>query len=179
MLGAVRQCSQSERLKSKTQMRKRSKYRPKPVLLNPVGHVLEGMTPLSKYRNYMLDLKIKNHAALASLTQGRATYTDIDALIQMVNMTEACYRLGIGKEYNELVVAGLAALRSVGRRGHETGKFILRAEEMRALNDIMELHDAQLETLTIKDLEKAVNIVKEEYRLKKATPINAKENPNG
>jgi hypothetical protein len=160
-------------------MRKRSKYKPKPVLLNPVGYVIESMTSLSSHGNYMLDLQIKNHAALTSLTQGRAMLRDIDTLIQMVNITEACYRLGIGKEYNELVVAGLAALRSVGKRGHDTGKFILRADEMRALNDIMELHDAQLEVMTIKDLEKAVNIVKEEYRLKKATPINAKENPNG
>jgi len=30
-------------------MRKRSKYRPKKVLINPVGYVLEGMTPVAKH----------------------------------------------------------------------------------------------------------------------------------
>jgi len=160
-------------------MRKRSKYRPKPVLLNPVGYVIESMAPMSSHGNFLLDLRIKNHAALAALTQGRATRRDIDTLIQAVNVTEACYRLGIGKDYNDLVVAGLAALRSVGRRGAEIGKFILRAEEMRALNDIMELHDAQLDVMTVKDMERAVNIVKEEMRLKRATPITQPiENPH-
>lgn len=160
-------------------MRKRSKYKPKPVLLNPVGYVVESVSPLASHGSMLLTLKIKNHAAMAALTQGKATLKDIDTLIQAVNVTEACYRLGIGKEYSEIVVTGLAALRAVGKRGHDTGKFILRAEEMRALNELMELHDAQLETMTVGDLEKAVKIVKEEMRHKRATPINAKENPNG
>lgn len=155
------------------QMRKRSKYRPKPVLVNPVGYVIESLTPVSKHGSMLTDLRIGNHAAMASLTQGKAVKSDIDTLIQAVNMTEAIYRLGFGAEYNELIVRGLAALRAVGSRGANTGKFILRAEEMTALNEIMELHDAQLEAVTLKDMEKAIEIVRKDLASGKATPITS------
>jgi len=152
-------------------MRKRSKYRPKPVVFNTMGYVKESLTPVSQHAGFMVDLNIKNHAAMTLLTQGQATPTDIDTLIQMVNICEALYRLGFGRDYGDIVVEGLAALRAVGRRGHETKKFILRAAEMNALNTILELHDAQLQTITLKDMEKAIFLVREDVRLKKTTPI--------
>lgn len=152
-------------------MRKRSKYRPKPQLANPLGYVLESMVPVSKHESYLVDLKIKNHLAMATLTKGLATRTDIDTLIATVNITEALYRLGFGREYAEVVRDGLEALRSVGRRGVESGKFVLKSSEMNALNLVMELHDAQMDLITIKDMEKAMDIVREEYRQRKMRPI--------
>lgn len=152
-------------------MRKRSKYRPRPQLANPLGYVLESMVPVSKHESYLVDLKIKNHLAMATLTKGLATRTDIDTLIATVNITEALYRLGFGREYADVVRDGLEALRSVGRRGVESGKFILKSTEMNALNLVMELHDAQMDLITIKDMEKAMDIVREEYRQRKMRPI--------
>lgn len=152
-------------------MRKRSKYRPKPVLLNPVGFVLESLTPVAKHDNFLLDLKIKNHGAMTALMRGAATRHDIDLLIQMVNIVEALYRLGFGKEYGSVVATGLEALRAVGRRGAESGKFILKAEEIKALNEVMELHDAQMDVIVLKDMERAVELVHKEYAKGAMTPI--------
>lgn len=154
-------------------MRKRSKYKPRPVLQNPLGYVLEGLKPVAQHESMLVDLRIKNHAAMAQLTKGLAAKPDIDALIAAVNMTEALQRLGFGKEYNDIVVAGLAALRAVGKRGAESGRFILRSSELKALNEIMDLHDAQLEAITLKDMERAIALIREEFRLNKATPITA------
>lgn len=152
-------------------MRKRSKYRPKPQLANPLGYVLESMVPVAKHESYLVDLKIKNHLAMTTLTQGLATRNDIDTLIATVNITEALYRLGFGKEYADVVRDGLDALRDVGRRGVESGKFILKSSEMNALNLVMELHDAQMDLITIKDMEKAMNLVREEFRQRKMRSI--------
>jgi hypothetical protein len=152
-------------------MRKRSKYKPKPVLLNPMGFVMENLSPVRAHTSFMIDLKIKNHAALDSLTKGVATRSDIDMLISMGNMTEAFARMGFGKDYSDVVKEGLLALRSVGKRGAESGRFILKAAEMTALNEFMELHDAQMEVVTLKDMDEAIALVREEYRLKKMTPI--------
>ncbi len=152
-------------------MRKRSKYRPKPVFVNPLAYVLESVRPAAQHPGILLDLKIRNHAALASLTQGKATRDDIDILIAAVNMTEALYRLGFGREYNDVVFQGLNALRSVGKRGADTGRFILRSEEMQALNLVIELHDAQLDLCTVKDMERAIAIVAKEQALNRMTPI--------
>ena len=152
-------------------MRKRSKYKPRPMLQNPLGYVLEGMTPVAKMEKYFIELKIKNHLALANLTKGVATRQDIDTLIQAINMVEALYRLGFGREYATEVHAGLDALHTVGVRGAESGRFILKAEEMNALNEAMELHDAQLEVITLKDMENAIKLVNEELRQKKMRSI--------
>ena len=156
-------------------MRKRSKYRPKPMLANPVGYVLESIKPVALHDSYLIDLKIKNHDAMASLTQGRATRKDIDTLIAMVNVVEALYRLGFGKEYGDVVRAGLDALHDVGRRGAPTNKFILKAVEMSALNLVMELHDAQMEIIVIRDMENALKLIDREFASKKMRPIVEKE----
>lgn len=152
-------------------MRKRSKYRPRAILQNPLGYVLEGMTPVAKHDNYLTELKIKNHLAMAMLTRGQATRSDIDTLIATVNVVEALYRLGFGTEYADVVRDGLDALRAVGKRGAESMKFILKADEMNALNLVMELHDAQMDLITIKDMDNAVAIVRKEYQQRKMRPI--------
>lgn len=152
-------------------MRKRSKYRPKHVLLNPVGFVMESLSPVRSHTPFMVDLKIKNHAALDSLTKGVATHADINTLVAMGNITEAFARMGFGKDYSNVVKEGLLALRAVGRRGAESGRFILKAAEMTALNEFMELHDAQMEVVTLRDMDEAIALVQEEFRLKKMTPI--------
>jgi hypothetical protein len=141
------------------------------VLQNTLGYVLESMTPVAKMEKYFVELKIKNHMALTNLTKGVATRQDIDALIQAINMVEALYRLGFGREYATEVRAGLDALHAVGVRGAESGRFILKSEEMNALNESMELHDAQLEVITLKDMENAVKLVNEELRQKRMRPI--------
>jgi len=152
-------------------MRKRSKYKPKPVLLNPMGFVKESLSPVRSHTSFLVDLKIRNHAAMDSLTKGMATRADIDTLIAMGNITEAFLRMGFGKDYSGVVKEGLLALRSVGKRGVELDRFILKAVEMTALNEFMELHDAQMEVVTLRDMDKAIALVREEFRLKKMTPI--------
>lgn len=156
-------------------MRKRSKYRPKGVILNPMAYLIESMTPVAKHDSYLIDLKIKNHGAMAALTTGRAAKAEIDVLIPMGNICEALYRMGFGTEYKDVIHAGLDALHAVGRRGWQTGRFILRAEEMRALNELMELHDAQMDVITIKDMEQACLVVDREYKSRKMRPIVEKQ----
>ena len=152
-------------------MRKKSKYRPKPVLTNPLAYVLESLTPVSMHDNFLLDLKIKNHAALTALTQGRATRQDVDTLIQMANVTEALYRMGFGTEYKDVVKEGMDALLAVGRRGATTDRFVLKATEMSALNTIMELHDAQMDVIVVKDMENAIKLVRGELYAGRFNPI--------
>jgi hypothetical protein len=156
-------------------MRKRSKYRPKPVLLNPVGYVLEGLEPVRSHTGHATKLKIMNHLALSNLTQGKAVRHDIDVLINMVNIVEALYRLGFGQEYAQEVKDGLDALHAVAVRGKDSNKFILKAGEMNALNVICELHDAQLEVITVKDLDKAIALVEDERRNKRMRSVVQKE----
>ena len=155
-------------------MRKRSKYRPRNVIVNPIGYVIENMTPIAEHDSFLVDLKLVNHMAMATLTKGEAVKADINVLISALNVMESLWRMGFGVEYRGVVDKGLRALRSVGGRGIESNKFILKADEMAALNEAMELHDAQLEIITVKDMERALRIVHDEIKHKRATPIQEK-----
>jgi hypothetical protein len=153
-------------------VRKRSKYRPKGVIMDPMAYVKESLSPVEA--SYLLALRIRNHAAMMALTQGKATRDDIDLMIVMANMTEALYRMGLGRDYAEEVRQGLDALYEVGRRGASNYKFVLRANEMGALNTLMELHDAQMDIATVGDVDRALRMVREEKRLRRMIPINPK-----
>ena len=148
-------------------MKKRSKYRPRGKLINPVAYVLESLKPVRHHDSYLVDLKIKNHSAMEALTKGNAGRTEIDLLINMGNTTEALYRLGFGEDYGDVVEQGLDALHEVGQRGVQTGRFILKAHEMSHLNLLMELHDAQMEVITVKDMERASDLISKEFDQRK------------
>ena len=156
-------------------MRKRSKYRPKGILPDPMTWLLAGMKPFKEVP-FSVDLRIKNHAAMDALRRGVATKEDIDVLIGAFNMTEAYVRLrpDLGADWFDEIKAGLDALHAVAVRGATTKRFILKASELVAMNLVMEIHDVQLDQTTVKDLEQAMDIVKEEYRLRKMRPIKEK-----
>lgn len=155
-------------------MRKRSRYRPKGVLLDPLTHVLTGLNRVGSI-TAGTTLKIKNHDALNTVRQGEAGRDDIDILIGALNIAEALARMKIGDDWQVEIRAAQDALLSVGRRGAETGRFILRGPELIALNLGMEIHDAQLDACTISELEKAMDIVNNDIRNHKARPIVIKE----
>lgn len=160
-------------------MRKRSKYRPKPVLQNPLGYVLESLTPVAKHDDYLINLKIKNHLAMNRLTKGEADKEDMDKLIAMNNIVNALLRMGFGTEFKQYMDAGREALYEVCSRGAATKRFLCRGPEITALNELLELHDAQMDVITVRDMEKAVALVEHEQRTGKMIPIKPKEPKHG
>ena len=154
-------------------MRKRSKYRPRDKLVNPVAYVIEGLTPVKEHDSYLMDLKIKNHGAMTALTQGQADRGQIDFLINMSNNAEALCIMGFKQEYVELIIEGSDALLEVGRRGANTGSFVLRAEEMNAINLLMQIHDEQMDLITVRQIEKAIEIVNTAIQQRKTRRMKA------
>lgn len=153
-------------------MRKRSNYRPKGVRLDTMAWVKSGLMAVADVPEAGINLKIKNHAALASITQGKATRDDIDILISAVNVTEALARHGMGKDWSTEIRAAQDALLTMAKRGLEKGdKFLFTGPELTAVNLCMEIHDVQLDTCTVGELEKALNLVEQEIKHKRARVI--------
>lgn len=138
----------------------RKKYNPakRRILQDPVAFVLESFMPARAYSEYMLDLRLKNHAAMDALVKGRANVHDMNALMAMSNAVIALLSLGFGTEYEGEASLGYTSLKAVIDRGMPTCRFICRAQEINALNTYMELHDAQMDVITIGDLQKAIDI---------------------
>jgi len=155
-------------------MRKRSKYRPKGLISDPLSYVLNGMKTVGSI-SAGTDLMIKNHSCLDAIRRGEATRDDIDVVIAALNMTEALALMHIGEDWQVEIRAAQDALFAVGSRGAETGRFILRGPELKALNLGMEIHDAQLAVSTVAELEKAIDLVRKTIVSKKARPIIARK----
>lgn len=154
-------------------MRKRSSYRPKPQLANPVAWIINGFKPISQAG--IVNVQIKNHNAIDALRKGIADREDIDTIIEALNIAEALQRLGIGDEYKDELRGAQDALYAVSKRGVDREyRFVLKAQELTAINLGMEIHDAQIEVTTVEQMEKAIDIVKSEIKNRKARVIMEK-----
>jgi hypothetical protein len=153
------------------EMRKRSKYRPRPIIANTMAYVMSGMLPVMHMKEHMTSLQLKNHLAIESFRKGEATKSDIDLLINALNITEALIKHKIGAEYANELKEAQNALYECAKRGAEANRFVAKGTELKAINLAMEIHDAQLDVITVKELEKATDLVTETIRNKRARPI--------
>jgi hypothetical protein len=152
-------------------MRKRSKYRPKGVIIDTMRWVQAGMKKVDAI-GAGTTLKIRNYDAMNNLRLGKAERRDIDAIIDAMNVAEALCKRGTGGDWLQEVQDAQDNLLVLARRGVANDhKFIVRGEELKALNLGMEVHDAQLDAVTVRELELAMQDVMENLRLKKMRPI--------
>lgn len=156
-------------------MRKKSKYKPKSVRLDTMAWVTSGMKPFTSV-SLAVDIRIKNHVAIDQLRKGEANKEDIDIIIGAFNMMEGFGRMGIGTDWVEEIRVGQDALLAVARRGvRRDMRFVATGPELTAINLAMEIHDAQLDVCTVRQLEQALDIVKEDVIYKRARAINAED----
>lgn len=160
-------------------MRKRSKYKPKGVRVDAVTWVLAGIKPFKEVPT-SINIRIKNHAAMDALRRGEATREDMDVLIGAFNMTEAytILRPDLGADWVKEIRAGQDALLMVAARGIESGRFVLKAQELVAMNLVMELHDAQLDQTNVREMELAMEIIDKEYKHHKMRSVQKVLNEN-
>ena len=155
-------------------MRKRSKYKPRSIRMDNMSFVKAGITPFTEV-SAGTSLRIKNHDSLNNIRLGVATKSDIDMLLGASNIAEAMRRMGKGVDWQVELKAGHDALLAVARRGAKNKmRFVLTGPELQALNLMMDIHDAQLDACILQDVEKALDLVAEELKHKRATPIMEK-----
>jgi hypothetical protein len=152
-------------------MRKKSKYKPKPVLQNPLGFVLDSIAPITAHGGYLVELQLKNSNAMLNLMQGRATKQDMNMIIAMSNIVEALCDLGFGKQYASVAVDGREAIIGIVMRAVDKLRFVPTGPEIQALNTLMELHDEQMQIITVGDMDRAIAHAKELLRNKRATVL--------
>jgi len=153
-------------------MRKRSKYRPRVVLQNPLEFVLSGFKPVRDLPGVYIDVQIKNREALEQIRKGDATKENIDMLIGAFNITEALAIMGKGHDWLDEIKQGQDALLALSQRGVANGmRFIMTARQWEALKLVMDLHEEQLAHATVHDIEKAHNHVLAVIRQGKARAI--------
>lgn len=154
-------------------MRKRSSYRPRPQMLNPVQWVLGGFQPVRE-NEHAVGLKIKNHQAMLDMTAGHADRDTVDLLIAAMNMAEGLATVSpekLGGHLAAEIRAAQDAIHTMGKRSLAKGVFRFTGPEMQAMNVGMEIHDQQLDTCNIAELHEAIDLVAKNIKHKKARAI--------
>ena len=154
-------------------MKKKSKYKPRGVRYDNLSWILAGMKKVGSLPTAGVALKLKNREALDSILTGHGTKEHVDVLISAVNMSEAMIRIRdeLGMDWKDEIKAAQDAIYTMGKRGIEKNRFAFTGPEMTAVKLVMDLHDAQLDDCSVKEMEQALFIVNEEIRLKKCRPI--------
>jgi hypothetical protein len=143
----------------------RKKYKPRGQFANPLGYVLEGMTPVRAHDEFLRTLKIRNSAAMLALLQGCATQADMTTLVDMSNIVETLCSMEFGAEYRAISVEGRTAILNIIFRAVDKLRFIPTGPEIGALQALLELHDQQLEIITVKELDAAIALAKQRLKL--------------
>ena len=153
-------------------MRKRSRYRPGIVRLDNMAYVRAGLEPMTADAGQFYLLKIKSHDALDLLVHGTATRLQMELLTNISNITIALAKQGYGANWWPEIHAGEEALLALSRRGMSSDQhFVGRGYELNAVRDLIDVHDAQLDVITIQEMERAMDYVIEAERNKLARCI--------
>jgi hypothetical protein len=149
-------------------MRKRSKYKPKPVLQNPLGYVMESATPLIEHETYVVDWQLKNNSAFEKLLKGIADKKDINTLVAARNITEGLMVTLKGADADGTLARSAVALIELCDRGNAGKSLVMKAQELQAMRDMMQLHDELLEVVTVRQFERALEYTMNEIKVGRA-----------
>jgi hypothetical protein len=144
---------------------KKKKYRPKPVLLNPIGYVLEGLTKLTSYDGggQYRKLLLRTYAALNAIRTGEGNSGHCSMLLGMLEVSEVLlHEHDIGTEYASTVKEARPAVLALIHRGEATTRFIATGPELVAITTLLELHEAQLEQCTVQTLDHVLRFLRKQ-----------------
>lgn len=140
-------------------MRKRSSYRPRPVILDTLNWVKSGFKPLVSVADENVKLRLRNRMALDAVMHGEATATDLNTLIAVSNMATALSRKH-GADWKEEIRAAADAIEAMQVRYAKWQKVQATKAELEVVELMFRIHDAQLDASRINDLEQAIALAK-------------------
>lgn len=152
-------------------MRKRSKYRPREASNFSVFRAIVGVQRVASTGDDAVRLMAVNHSAFDEIAKGRGTQEHFGVLINVLNMAEVLAAWGHGKDWMPEIKAGQQALVELGTRSAQMGRYTFKAAEMSAIKLVLQVHDAQLEQVTVNEFDRAIQYVHQQIVSKNVTVI--------
>lgn len=127
-------------------MRKRSKYRPYRVDAGAGLHAIAMQHGMAD--DQLRDLGMAVHTSIERLRIGHGIELDWHTLAAAVNVSLVLCERGIGPDYLGDVITAQQALMRIHERQRATGRWAFDGPAYVALARAVELHEAQLQTIT-------------------------------
>lgn len=107
-------------------------------------------------------MRLVGHEAMDSLRRGEGTRGHLQSMVEVANVAETlASNANLGKDWLPEIHEAQMAIHALAVRGVEIGRYTLKANEIKALNLLLEIHDAQLDACSVQTLGKAVNYIRE------------------
>lgn len=107
-----------------------------------VMHAQRAIQPVSA--DQARDLAIAYHGALAAIASGKGSAEDANTLALAANIALMLVEVGLGIDQLPTVQASQEAIVSMMSRERRTGRLGFTGQELRAVQALLDLHDAQL-----------------------------------
>jgi len=156
-------------------MKKKSKYKPKQIRLDTMEFVKHGIVKVADVPVAGIKLRLQSYEAFDTIVSGEPTKDHVDTLISCGNMAETLARFGHGQDWLPEIMQAQKCILEMGRRGLKKGSFRFTGDEMQKIKLLLEIHDAQLEATTVRDMEKALDYIAKQIMAGRATPVEEKE----
>lgn len=107
-------------------------------------------------------MRLVGHEAMDSLRRGEGTRGHLQSMIEVANVAETLARLhNIGSDWLPEINEAQGCIQALAERGVEIGRYTMRANELKALNLLLEIHDAQLDACSVQTLGKAIEYIRQ------------------
>lgn len=138
-------------------MRKRSKYRPRPVIRDTLTYLIKGGQPMG--HEEIDKVMLEALSAMHALTHGRGTFADWEIVRNMINSSVAMCQLFFDSAYLDDLKEAMVAHARCGRRHIEGKGFGYSGPEIQAVHLALEIAKEQLRLATIRDIGSALAMV--------------------
>jgi len=132
----------------------RKAYRPRGVIKDPVGYVLEGMSRVSKDK--VLHTLTVHHDAMVRLTKGQGTVDDWRVVTGSLNMAAVLDEQVYDCAYQDELSEALKAHGRCGVRHWNGGNFGYTGPDLQLVNFALSVHDEQMAKATVGEIERAL-----------------------
>ena len=136
-------------------MRKRSKYRPKLTNALSYSRLISSRKELERSEQVLISLSY--HTALVAVMAGKGALCDLETLGQAANMAVVLTELDVGEEYLNLAKTAQEAVLRAMERYKKHGSAALDGLGIVAINNLLDLLDAQIENATVNQIEASLN----------------------
>jgi hypothetical protein len=130
-------------------MRKRGKYRPKPVDELAAFRVLAGTRARNSKdlvaRDHHVGMMAKLYAAIGNLQAGKGDLRDFTVVAHSANISAALCRVGIGAEHEPELLQRMRLVQQIDERAEKLRRWVCTGEQLQAIRWIADLHEAQTE----------------------------------
>ena len=146
-------------------MRKRSKYKPKPIMPPVMRTSLQGRDADN--------LKFIGYQALDVIARGAGGYAQFDCVNMAVSVCTVLTEKGYGSEHLDVCRQAVDAVRRMGERAGKAGKYALDGEGLKAVRLCLDLHSEQIGLCTRLAISDAIFEVEKRLRAQKKSVDSA------